>query len=314
MNHARAADVVELREQHEYGFTVRESAWFDLLKSKGYAVKVYDTPWLDMCGEMQSVDACYTYPMHSPNAIQRTALSTGARLRVLLGDLHLWRSTPLPSPVAAAETFNRFRSDLAEAPRGVAYVVHLLLPHYDYLYRSDCTLADPAEWQTQPGHIDDTAGPEARHAAYKLYLAQVLCTNRLMDGLLQQLKSLGVYDEATIIVHGDHGSRIGEHSSHAPAADFSDRDLLDYFATLLAIKTPDTAPGIRQEPALLQRIFADQFLGGTTVASDLGAPVLIDEGHGKFAARALVWPDTPIETSALKRALAAPGASEPSPQ
>lgn len=313
MNHDRGEDVVELLDKHSYGYTLRQSAWFDLLKAKGYAIKVYQTPWLDMCGKVASVDACYTYPIHSPNAVQRSPLSTGARLRVLLGGLHLWKSSTLQSPLPSREAFERFQSDIAEAPRGVAYIVHLLLPHYDYFYGSDCALADPAEWQTQPGHLVGTGGPTARLAAYKLYMAQVLCTGRLVESFLRTLQRLQIYDEATIIVHGDHGSRIGTVLNGAPADMFSDRDLLDHFATFLAIKTPDTTPGIVGDPVLLQQVFSLSMLGSANQAPPPGQ-VLLREGGEVFTARTLRWPGLPGQTpasidevSALRRSIDVPG-------
>jgi hypothetical protein len=293
MNYEAGEDVLSLLERQNYGYTLRESAWFDLLRAKGYAIKVYQTPWLEMCSEVESVDACYTYPLHSPNAAQRSTLPTGARLRVLLGYLGLWRATPLPSSIAAIEALDRFQADLAQAPRGVAYFVHVMLPHYDYMYDSVCSLADPADWQTQPGHDDDAiATSMERRAAYRLYLGQLICTERYVARLLEQLKRLGVYEDATIIVHGDHGSRIAERTGHAPAETMTYRDLLDHFSTLLAIKTPGAEPGIQEDPVSLQQVFREKFLEeghGETLPP--GLVLIRNEATETFAPRTLVWPD-----------------------
>jgi hypothetical protein len=308
LNNERGAGVQELLDQHALGYTLKQSKWFTLLKAKGYAIKVYDTNWLDLCSEIAAVDACYTYPLHSPNAAQRSTLSASARLRLLLGELGLWTAPPLPGPMAAREAIERFKADIERAPRGVAYFVHVLLPHYGYLYSSDCALADPAEWRTQPGRQVEAASPAARLTAYKPYMNQLLCTDRIVRGILETLRSLRVYKDATIIVHGDHGSRIGSLHRASPAGMFSDRDLLDYFATILAIKTPGTTPGVREEPALLQEIFAEAFLGGPTERVAPGE-VLIEELPDSFAARTLRWPGSPAnhpsidELSALRPSL-----------
>jgi hypothetical protein len=289
MNTSSGADVSALLDVHEYGFTLRKNEWFELLRKRGYAIKVYDTPWFDLCGGYDSENACYTYPLHSPNPLQRSTLSTSERLRFLLGALNIGKGHTLPSPLAASETLAHFQSDLAAAPRGVAYFVHLLLPHYDYVYKNDCLPGDPDFWQTQPGHDEIPSSKEARQVAYTLYMDQVICTDRLMRALFDQMKALGIYDEATIIVHGDHGSRIGEHSARGPVEALTDRDLLDYFATLMAFKAPGIQPGIRPEPILLQQAFGELFLGRAPAATDTN--VMIARSDGSFATRTLTWPD-----------------------
>lgn len=306
MNKEREKQFPTLLETRKIGYALHGNAWFDQLKAKGYAVQVYQSEWLEMCDGIGSVDACYTYPLYSVNAVQRTSLSTEARLRVLLEKLHFSEGAPLPSALPSTEAFERFQSDILRTPRGVAYIVQLLLPHYGYLYRDDCSLADPAEWENQPSRPKAVNTADERLNAYRLYLPQLVCTERRIALLFDALKRAGIYDEATIIVHGDHGSRIGQHAIRAPPETLSERDLLDHFSTLLAIKAPGIAPGVHEEPVLLQRAFADNFLGGSENADGRPGEVLIwVESKDDFAARDLVWPaqvaDPPSATSDLRR-------------
>jgi hypothetical protein len=289
MNDELNGDVLQLLDKHSNGYTLRESAWFDALKARGYAIRVYQTPWIDLC-ELKSVDTCYTYPINSPNAAQRTDLSLLGRLHLLLSKLGLAKGHPFPAGPATIEALHRMEADMAQTPRGVAYFAHLLLPHYDYQYDSNCRLADPADWHTVPGHQEKTVTPQMRRAAYGFYLQQVRCSNRLMGELFEAMKMLGVYDDATIVVHGDHGSRISAIYSGAPAAEFSNRNLLDYFAALLAVKAPGTKSGVHHEPVLLQHFFAQTFLGSDDEAPPSGE-VLLREGSEEFASRILRWPD-----------------------
>jgi hypothetical protein len=240
-----------------------------------------------MCGG--GADSCYTYPLFSPNPVQRAPLSAPARLRALAEKLVFGKPALQLGPLASTEALARFQADLAEAPRGVAYVVHLLLPHYGYLYNSDCSLADPSQWQRDEWGEDGRYAAAERAGLYRLYLAQTECATARMAGVLAQLRELGVYDEATIIIHGDHGSRLGEHPYVLDAPDvLTEKDLLDHYATLLAIKAPGVTPGLREQPAVLQRVFADAFLGG---GGDPGRSVFVRIGEGdEFAARAFVWP------------------------
>jgi hypothetical protein len=69
----------------------------------------------------------------------------------------------------------------------------------------------------------------------------------------------------------------------------TDRDLLDYFATLMAFKAPGIQPGIRPEPILLQQAFGELFLGRAPAATDTN--VMIARSDGSFATRTLTWPD-----------------------
>lgn len=301
MNGDIGSRVADLIDSSEFRFVLKENRWFESLEAKGYAIKVYESIWYDMCGKSKAVDACYAYSFFSPNAIQRTDLPLEARLRALTQKLLIGRNALQMEPLVGTEALMRFRSDIAENPRGVAYIVHLLTPHFGYLYEDDCTLRDPSEWQREGYGEDERYSAAERQEMYGRYLAQVVCASRQMDELFAQLKELGVYDEATIIVHGDHGSRIGERPyiiAHPKL--LTQQDLLDHYATLLAIKAPGIAPGLRGEPVALQRVFAETFLGGADPASPRPGTVFmrIDE-ENRFSPLDLTWPSDSAPVAAL---------------
>ena len=292
MNNGVGTDVVKLLDDEEIGFTLKENVWFDRLKEMGYAVRVYQSAWLDMCSESASVDSCYTYPLYSPDSVQRSSLSLGERLQVLLARILIGQGLPGIGALASADALDRFRSDLEQAPQGVAYILHLLIPHDGYLYRSDCTIADPGEWKAASRTRRIPA--DRRTELYRLYLQQLICTQRKVGEVLDELKKLGVYDKATIIVHGDHGSRIGERPYiQASPAELDQTDLIDHFATLLAAKFPGNIPGIRDEPTALQDFFARTFLDGAE--AEPAAPetvLLLEKVTQAFATFTLRWPGT----------------------
>jgi hypothetical protein len=197
------------------------------------------------------------------------------------------------------DTLNRFRDDIAEAPRGVAYVVHLLIPHSGYLYSDECALVDPLLWEKLDRGEDHLYSPQDRANLYPRYLNQVVCANRQMQSLFAELKRLGVYDEATIIVHGDHGSRTGERPFITDDPDaMTDADRLDHYATLLAIKTPGVTPGLQGEPVALQHLFAEKFLGGAKSGPKPGEVYIRTVPYGKFVETHMVWPDRPAAIAA----------------
>jgi len=264
MNGDLGAESAELLDGDMSRFTLHSNGWFDLLEKQGYAIHVYQSAVLDMCGDSPAVDVCYTFPLFSPNTVQRTRLPTKARLGILARGMLSPGGAYQTAPLASADVLERLRSDIEQAPRGVAYIVHVLLPHHDYTYRENCSIADPAQWQREPWDNDGLLTRDQRALLYGRYLGQLICTESRMGALFAHLKMLGIYDDATIIVHGDHGSRIGERPYIVPSPQvLTDQDVIDHFATLLAIKAPAMAPGIRREPVLLQRVFAEAFLGGS---------------------------------------------------
>jgi hypothetical protein len=267
------------------------NAWFDELKKRGYAIRIYQSAWLDMCSESEAVDFCYTYPLFSPNAVQRTAIPMEARLRVLLRNL-VYGKGYQTGPLASTEALMRVRADISAAPRGVAYIVHLLLPHYDYLYREDCSLADPSRWEKDSLGDDEVYSHDEWEGLYRRYIAQLRCTQVRMRDLFAHLKAIGAYHDATIVVHGDHGSRIGvQHYIVTSARKLSDRDLLDHHSTLLAVKAPGLRPGVRNDPVALQRVFADLFLGGADKGGLRSTEVLVREKpSGGWGSRDIAWP------------------------
>jgi Sulfatase len=294
MNRDRGADVTDLLEGDSYSFSPKENDWFDVLKQKGYAIRVYQSTWFDMCSESSAVSACYTYSMFSPNPIQRSQLSTRQRLGVLAQKLFVSPRALQLEPMVSLNTLARLRADIAEAPRGVAYIVHLLIPHHGYLYASDCSLRDPKEWVS----FDRDGGYSAKERArlYRAYLGQLVCADKQMDQLFTELKELGVYDEATIVIHGDHGSRIGEGPFITPTPQIlTAEDRLDHFSTLLAIKAPGVTLGIHEEPVVLQQIFAQTFLGGSLPTSPAPGKVFVrtsTDGES-FDSIDFAWPDAP---------------------
>ena len=310
MNRDRGADVTDLLEGDSYSFSPKENDWFDVLKQKGYAIRVYQSTWFDMCGESPAVSACYTYSMFSPNPIQRSQLSTRQRLGVLRQKLFVSPRALQLEPMVSLNTLARLRADIAEAPRGVAYIVHLLIPHHGYLYASDCSLRDPKEWVS----FDRDGGYSAKERArlYRSYLGQLVCADKQMHQLFAELKALGVYDDATIIIHGDHGSRLAEGPFITPSPEIlTAQDRLDHFSTLLAIKAPGVTPGIHEEPVVLQQIFAQTFLGGGLPTSPAPGKVFVRtsiDGES-FDTIDFAWPDAPgpIADTPLRRLRAATG-------
>ena len=68
--------------------------------------------------------------------------------------------------------------------------------------------------------------------------------------LFAALKKADTYDRATIVLHGDHGARIGlTDPASATVSSLTPADYTDAFSTLFAVKAPDITPGV--DPRML---------------------------------------------------------------
>ena len=97
---------------------------------------------------------------------------------------------------------------------------------------------------------------DSRAQKYERYAEQVRCVLTLIDGLLDDLESRGLLDDAIIVINGDHGSRIPVHFPSGltlASGVLTDSDLSDTFSTLYAIHAPGVSPGYDAGPAVARR-------------------------------------------------------------
>jgi hypothetical protein len=172
-----------------------------------------------------------------------------------------WSGTRRVSAISTMRAIEPIVALLGRARPGEAYLVHLMLPHFPHVYDAECAMKpDPATWLDGS---DATAAPRnnteaSRRARYPGYLDQLRCTQRLVGRMLDALAAAGVADRATIVVHGDHGSRLdmgppaGEQARAMRPADY-----LDAFSTLFAVKLPGaTTGGLDRRPLPVERLVA----------------------------------------------------------
>jgi hypothetical protein len=130
--------------------------------------------------------------------------------------------------------------DIINAPRGAVYFFHMLLPHSPYVYDAACHIKqDSAEWE------DNIDGPplintkENLLRRYQKYEQQTQCLTNRLSQFFSDLEARHLTQDAVIIVHGDHGSRILSTSPDIiNLPDVGAQDQLNAFATLFALKAP----------------------------------------------------------------------------
>jgi hypothetical protein len=265
-------------------YRLTRNAYFERLEQAGYAIRAHHLAYLDVCAGHAPPWECRLYEESSLAVLHDLPASAVEKLSVL-GSVFLegshavarvkraynsgrpWLSNAgvdLPawswdrnrvSPIASMAALDRMAADLARSQRGELFFAHLLVAHHPYVYDADCRPRPPAEWRQRRDHDDigretgDTNTPAGRAIRYSLYLEQLRCAGRKVDQLLGAIPPHLRHD-AVVIVHGDHGSRIGLVEPNGwRERSFGGSDYADFFSTLFAVRSPAIKAGYDREPA-----------------------------------------------------------------
>ncbi|HEX5613185.1 MAG TPA: hypothetical protein VFX67_11055 [Burkholderiales bacterium] len=292
MNFTSSADPwAHLAPGRSRPYVLQQSAYFGHLRERGYRLRVYESDYLDFCRVPgMTYAACIQYSGHKIGAVHRTSLDAAERAQfivhsALASSYYVARArtayekvrrsfagAPLPAwehgpsrvgPIPVLPVLAQLESDLRRAKRGTVYFAHLLIPHYPYVLDESCGLREETgEWLDHALHVGERVlnTAESRAERYVRYFAQVRCQLSLLDRLFDAMKEAGVWDDAIVIVHGDHGSRILRLMPVAAnAARLTRADLRDAYSTLFAIRAPGTAAGARGGQQPLQRLLGEAF-------------------------------------------------------
>lgn len=114
-----------------------------------------------------------------------------------------------------------------ETAPGSVFFYHLLLPHTPFVFAADGSIYNSEVSGSQRGR----------------YTEQTRYLDTLLGELVAKLKAEGLYDEATVIVTGDHGRR--EQSIQGVPPEEFELDVTDRVTKVpLIIKGPNVEPGI----------------------------------------------------------------------
>ena len=152
--------------------------------------------------------------------------------------------------------FERLTQDVAGLNRGTVLFSHLMLPHGPYALDEDCRLQRPAR---------QCYGTSAKEE-YCLYFRQLSCTYRLLERLFRAIDENSRLADATVVVHSDHGSRIG--IDGLPGVS---QRVFNY-SILFAVRRPGVEPGYVEEINNSTALFADQVALLGVSAPGLPAP------------------------------------------
>ncbi|MEQ1574558.1 MAG: hypothetical protein ABL993_09960 [Vicinamibacterales bacterium] len=131
----------------------------------------------------------------------------------------------------------RVADDILKARRPTLFFAHLLEPHFPYVYAQDGSVRPLRTWTYKIHGLS----PSEYVERYREYAGQSIAVANELDAFLGVLQAAGVLETSTVIVHGDHGSRIVHADNSTPLAEWSDRDRVSAFSTLFAHRVPGQA-------------------------------------------------------------------------
>ncbi|HKR63686.1 MAG TPA: sulfatase-like hydrolase/transferase [Thermoanaerobaculia bacterium] len=254
------------------------NAYFDDMARRGYRTVVFQSALMNFCTN-KNVDMCQTLDSFDPGAgdtgldarNQRASLwQTFVRayepsFMSQLGRALLHRAYGLRTDqvgvMGTADRydaqrfpawFDRFTRFAVTVPRGTHIFAHFMAPHSPYLLSERCVVSGQFEGGYYLANYPKAEREARRRHYYEGYFAQFRCVERKLDDFLSAIEGLETYKDATIIIHGDHGSRI---SSGNVLEEYTPRDFIDNYAAFYAVKSPAAPAGVDCEFVSLPEIF-----------------------------------------------------------
>ena len=293
---ARSHALVDKAQRVGTTFQLVENRYFDKIHDTGRAISVYQSDILDFCsGQRPTVNYCSTYPAGSFRGLENLELPAFRKAKMILAS-YFWRSnilrvvptvyeatrngvgsvagSPLPewllskpefTSLAVPAVIDQLAEDILHNGDGRLYFAHILMPHGPYAWDSQCQLRSAENnWHNRRQRNErffGTNSPDYRAKAYRDYLKQTLCVTKKLDHLFETMDEAGLMHEATVILHGDHGSRITVHDPIIEQRDKATKaDYVAAFSTLYALRSPEQQSGYDSMIQSLPNLFAEQVL------------------------------------------------------
>ena len=254
-----------------------QNRYFQFLKRMGYRIHVLDGDFLDFCSSPDAQPQSCTkyrwatlsnvaklddpvltktatvlavfmasYPRYQSildlyeQRVRPFLLSRGVAAPVINHD-SLWTRRRLqPFSVNTMAAMGTLSASIQQLIPGDMLFAHLLLPHFPYVYREDCSQrAIPESMDNMEKVSLELRTTEGRRVRFDQYLRQVECLYVRLDELFQRMHSSGIFGDSIVIVHGDHGARLGlRHPISKEQDQLTAADYKDGLSTLFAAKIP----------------------------------------------------------------------------
>lgn len=262
---------------------IRPNGLFEKLTKQGYLLNIFEsnqTPYCDKdagyrLGKCISYRIDVTHTANGPITIISGLLD---KMKILNRLSQISYSLGLPKLIVPGSTpsttmseFSKHIDFLSEGKKGNAYFLHLLVPHFHWFYDENCSYRikkwsflnkdDPLNTKSSPAWFreEKIVNKEDyfsdQEDLYRNYLEQIKCTHKMIDQLLDKLKANPATQDSTIVIQGDHGSRI---TSSYPYVEFADQitreEYIQSFSTFFVVRGPNHTPGYDRRPLALDEL------------------------------------------------------------
>ena len=269
---------------------IRPNGLFDKLTEQGYNINIFEssqTPYCDKEGGYK-LGKCTSYRVdmiHTANGPFTILSGLLAKMKILYRINEITKAFALPqlvipgsAPFTTLGEFNKNIDFLSEGKKGNAYFIHLLLPHFHWFLDEQCSYRIK-EWEFLKRNTTSnikssplwfrensvSAGKDYssdRNGAYRGYLKQVKCTHKVLDNLLEKINSNPETKDSTIIIQGDHGSRIVPLYPFIKSADqLTNEDYIQSFSTFFVVRGPNHPNEYDRRPLALDELMKTIILG-----------------------------------------------------
>jgi hypothetical protein len=269
---------------------ISNNDYFKILYQSGYRLNVLETSYMGFClNGSVNIENCFEYPATGISAVTHLNEPLFYKIKVILAQYlrkshnyktirSVYQQTVQPTIetyglVLPLWTWDRelekkiwmpsFKSlhvmdglweDIVSMPPGNVLFAHIFFPHIPLIVNADGSIRNPIR-ELKPSGSDRSRIWKESYRAYFLQLQYLY--GRLND-LFQQMQKAGIYNSSIIILHGDHGSRKSMTSlDHKNYKILTERDILDGFSTLFALKLPNGHGNYSTSRQPLEELLAD---------------------------------------------------------
>ncbi len=296
LNGAESVQLVETSGTENTRWALPKNAYFSSYLDKGYAIRIYETEYVKYCGSTERrPESCFTYSTSGLRLMDGLGLSTVEKAEFIVGSyfsrsrfyfilfqgydhirmfLKAQDIADLPRgnrrsysfhSLGTLATLRQLKEDIVTGPAaGRMFFAHLMLPHQPYYLTPDCRVREFGDWYNRKLYhdfLERVSTSRFREEAYQRYFEQTACLLAILEDLFDVLRDRGIFETATIIVHGDHGSRITIHDPvFESAGQLTSRDLIDAYSALFAIRIPGVVGGYDTRMRSVQDLFGEYVL------------------------------------------------------
>jgi Sulfatase len=206
-------------ESNSYGALISATLWSDLLAI--YLHKIVPVPWNE---KLPDIDGRWENFWENDEGFDDKTIERRTQRRNRVVD------------------FRRYIKRIFPPKKPTLYFYHTILPHFSYEYMpsgrsyklTSMRGYGGARWSEEPLGVQ---------AAFTRYLAQTATCDNLLGELFAKLKSIGIYDDALIIITADHGMSF-QHGTYRRGDPSHASFYEDIMSVPLFIKLPKQVEGI----------------------------------------------------------------------